>query len=105
MMDLNKQIAEIDGWKNIRHGGFCNSGLMGEYHKGSFNTNIIPDYLAPENLHELLRVVREQWPTVSISLVYDPLNHTWGATIGKSSGPDCEILSHALAEAIIEAQG
>ncbi len=64
MTDLNLQIAEIvakeNGWSivnTIATGGF----IFDRGKEWSDNRwKVIPDYLAPENLHELVRIIEEK---------------------------------------------
>ena len=53
--NINRQIATIDGYTNIQMTQI--NGLQGD--RGDEKYVYIPDYCAPENYHELLRVAVE----------------------------------------------
>ena len=102
MPDLNQQIAEIDGvdvcgcgeqWH--RGGDLCLScdGLLHA-----------PDYLAPENLHELVRVMENVFEAFDIGRG-DKTYYVKGyiEKPSKIFKAKADSLSAALAEAIVEA--
>ena len=111
--NLNLRLAEIDGKCA------CDESVDG----GGYIPNYCivckkpprPDYLAPENLHELVRVAEERWEHIELLhsdgwsvFLKEPVESTRRnrqglATTGYGSDPDS--LSAALAKAIVEAKG
>lgn len=113
MTDLNRQIAKIDG--NLR-GVTIKGNMFLNYENGllvSEGTCEIPDYLAPENFHELVRVVKKigvenDWQEIEIKLFMKSGNI--GVSIIDNAGyeiayQNADDLSAALAAAILEVKG
>ena len=99
-MDLNQQIAEIDGWTELRS---ITAILVGRNINGKFGP--VPDYLAPENQHELVRVATgiSRKESYALGMFYE--GSGWRVGFGPAVATHPTDLSHALAEAIIEAKG
>ena len=109
MSDVNEQIAKIAGWTNVaeheyEHG---TTYLLGQRPDGF--TDVIPDYRAPENLHELVQVAvqvckENDWDISSNWRLEWTVNlHNFD---GELVGPGRDkSLSDALIAAIIEAKG
>ena len=110
-MNLNRQIAKIDGFVNIRKVGNDQYGyvLVGDkmYGEHARSTQDIPDYRAPENLHELVRVCLENDLSFDID---NSANDMATITVGKGEKEALRFIydatvgqiSAALAGAIVE---
>ena len=113
MTDLNRQIAEIDGFTNV-HEDTTHGGIFGDrpYADGARYTVGVPDYLAPENLRELVRILTDVinsrsfldnsgWKVAYVSgrNIYEVA--VWEAPMFHKIMKDPD-LSAALAEAIVE---
>ncbi len=105
-MNINQQIAKIDGWTRVNENPMISDGLCGIPRTGAPQGKYyaIPDYLAPENRHELERIAE------NVCLTY---RHIWndghryvlfahGLTVGEGHS---DKQSYALAKAIVEAKG
>ena len=105
MMNLNQQIAKIDGWEDATEFKAA-SGPPEYWKKGNLiiADDQLPDYCAPENRHELERIAE------NVCLTY---RHIWndghryvlfahGLTVGEGHS---DKQSYALAKAIVEAKG
>ncbi len=113
-MNTNQQIAKIDGWENIHTGGMHNSGLRGYKRTGgsmAFKGDI-PDYLALESLHELMRICLENGLEIKIRAhkhrgMAGARNITTGGPrkFIEFHDPTVEKISTALAKAIVEVKG
>ncbi len=124
MVSDNQQIAEIDGWSGRvnKHGYWVICDPQGEDHYSEVleieydshtgekikhdwidaACNYIPDYLAPENLHELVRVAEELCPEGSI--YWSRMVEAYTVKLGKKAWYSTESLSAALAAAIVESK-
>ncbi len=124
-MSLNQQIAKIDGKcvcesPDIRIRNSVSDlhhpdNYFEECHNQICGKPLSPDYLAPENQHELIRVLTDVINIRSLlnnsgwSIAYSPGNDIYEVAVWEApmfhkvkKGPD---LSTALAEAIVEANG